>query len=138
MRFLADTNILSELRKRDRCNTGVRAWFASTSFEAIHVSIINVLELQIGVHQIEHRDPRQGQSLRLWVEGTIIARLADRTFPVTPEVALACARLHAAGPAPLADSLIAATALVHNLTVVTHNTKDFIRFPVPILDPWSD
>lgn len=137
MSFLADTNILSELRKRERCNPGVRAWFSATPFAEIYVSIINVLELRIGVEQMEHRDPVQGRGLRHWVEGTIIARLADRTLLVTPEVALTCARLHVPDPAPLADSLIAATALVHGLTVVTHNTKDFTRFPAPIFDPWS-
>jgi len=137
--YLLDTNIISELRKAGsgRANAGVLAWAESVAPELLHLSAISVLELEMGVLRIEWRDRRQGALLRRWFEEQVLPEFHARILPVDEAVARSCAHLHTPDPQSERDALIAATALVHQLTLVTRNEKDFKSTGVGLLNPFS-
>lgn len=137
--FLLDTNVVSELRKvgDGRADPGVMAWLARTDAGHCYVSALTLMELEIGILRIERRDGTQGALLRLWMDSRVLPEFADRTLPVDAAVALRCARLHVPDPRAERDALIAATALVHGMTVVTRNIADFVATGVPLLNPWA-
>lgn len=95
------------------------------------------MELEIGILRVEQRDPAQGNLLRRWMESRVMPEFAERTLPVDTIVALRCARLHVPDPRAERDALIAATALVHGMRVVTRNVADFAATGVPLLNPWT-
>lgn len=138
--FLLDTNVVSELRKvaENKADARVAAWQAGVDELACFISVITLQELQMGVLRIERRDATQGATLRAWLEQRVIPEFAGRILPVDQAVALRCAQLHVPDPRPVHDALIAATALVHRLIVVTRNTGDFAPTGVALLDPWQD
>lgn len=135
--YLIDTNVISELRKRDRANPRVLAWADWTDREAYYLSAITIFEVRHGVLLIERRDSAQGALLRQWLERDILGAFAGRILPVDTDVALRCAALHVPNPRPDRDAYIAATALVHDLTVVTRNTRDFEGTGVRLFNPWD-
>lgn len=135
--FLLDTNVVSELRKAKKADPRVRKWAMRLSPAVFFVSVISILEIEIGVLLVERRDPRQGAILRLWFEDSVLPAFEDRILPVELAVVRRCAALHVPDPHSDRDALIAATALVHGLTVVTRNIGDFLRTGVPVLDPWQ-
>lgn len=137
--FLLDTNIISELRKAGdgKADANVVAWVSSVDAAALYVSAITLLELELGVLRTERRDAMQGAKLRAWMDHRILPEFMDRTLAVDMTVALRCAQLHVPDPRPERDAIIAATALVHGMTVVTRNTADFEPTGVPLLNPWS-
>lgn len=134
--FLLDTNVVSELRK-PRADPRVRRWAASVAAASLFLSVISVLELETGVLRIERRDARQGEGLRHWLETQVLTAFAERILPVDVAVAQRCARLHVPNRMAEGDALIAATARVHALTLVTRNTDDFKRAGIELLDPWQ-
>ena len=138
--FLLDTNVISELRKvgDGRADPNVTSWIAAQDAGRFYISALTVMELEIGVLRIERRDPGQGARLRSWLEERVLPEFADRTLPVDSAVARRCARLHVPDPRSDRDALIAATALVHGMSVVTRNRRDFEATEVPLIDPWSD
>ncbi|MDR2347523.1 MAG: type II toxin-antitoxin system VapC family toxin [Bifidobacteriaceae bacterium] len=137
MNLLLDTNVVSELRKPPRLiDPGVAAWAENQNLVEQWLSAITVMEIAIGVGRIRRRDPDQGRRLDQWVNDSILAAFRGRILPVDLRVALRAADLHVPDPRPERDTLIAATALVHGLTVVTRNAKDFDRLGVRSLDPW--
>ena len=109
------------------------------SVEAVtlYLSAITLLELEKGVLLMERRDVRQGAALRAWLDDRVLAEFRDRILPIDAAVARRCAQLHVPDPRSERDALIAATALIHGMTVVTHNVADFGRTGVDLLDPWS-
>jgi len=137
--FILDTNVVSELRKirMGKADPRVGAWVASIDADRLFISAITVLELEIGVLRLERKDPTQGAKLRTWFETLVLPEFSDRTFPVNSVVALRCARLHVPDPSSERDAFIAATALVHGMTVVTRNTSDFAGTGVRIFNPWE-
>lgn len=137
--FLLDTNVISELRKAKagRADPGVAAWGAVATVEGLFLSVISLQELEIGVLLAERRDAPQGAILRTWLDEHVLPAFADRILPIDARVARKSAALHVPNPRPVRDALIAATALVHDLTVVTRNTSDFAPTGVRLLDPWS-
>jgi toxin FitB len=138
--FLLDTNVVSELRKTTsgRANTGVATWAASVSSAVMFVSAITMHELEHGILLAERSDFEKGQILRAWFDVTVIPAFVGRVIPVDHEVAVRSAALHVPDPAPYRDAFIGATALVHAMTLVTRNTKDFERFPnTVIFNPWT-
>jgi predicted nucleic acid-binding protein len=137
MKFLADTNVLSELRKGKTGDQNVHRWGLSIDLAEIAMSVISLHELELGILNIARRDERQGLHLRAWLDHALIPQFADRILSVDPEIALRCAALNVPNPQPLADALIAATALVHNLTVVTRNVRHFASIDVRLLNPWD-
>jgi toxin FitB len=136
--FLLDTNVVSELRKAraGKADANVVAWAASASAATMFVSAITVQELEIGVLLAERRNPSQGAVLRRWLEAQVLPAFAERILPVDTPVARRSAALHVPGPRPVRDSLIAATALVHAMPVVTRNVSDFAASGVEIINPW--
>jgi predicted nucleic acid-binding protein len=136
--YLLDTNLVSELRKirSGKADRNVAAWADSVDANELYISAITVQELEIGVLLAERRDKAQGSVLRSWLDGHVLPAFADRILSVDIVVALRSARLHVPDPRPVRDSLIAATALVHGMTVVSRNTADFEPTGVTTLNPW--
>jgi hypothetical protein len=137
--FLLDTNVVSELRKAraGRADKNVVAWAASASAASMFVSVITVQELEVGVLLAERRDPPKGAILRRWLEEQVLPAFGERMIPVDTAVARRSATLHVPDPRPVRDSLIAATALVHGLSVVTRDVADFAPMGAEIIDPWQ-
>jgi predicted nucleic acid-binding protein len=138
--FLLDTNVVSELRKAraGKADNNVAAWAASASAATMFVSAITIQELEIGVLIAERRDPAQGAILRRWLETQVLPAFAERILPVNTAIARRSTVLHVPDPRPVRDSLIAATALVHAMPVVTHNVTDFAPMGVEIINPWRN
>ena len=136
--YLLDTNVISELRKTKsgKADKNVVEWANSIPTLNLYISVITVLELETGVLQIERRDPTQGSILRLWLDNHVMPAFSERIISIDTTIALSCARLHVSDQQPDRDSLIAATALVHGLVVVTRNISDFKATGVRILNPW--
>lgn len=134
--FLLDTNVVSELRRPERADVRVRAWAAATPLELYAISVVTLQELERGTLLMERRNAQQGAVLRRWLEEEVVKRLVPRVLPIDTAIARLCARLHVPDPRPERDALIAATALVHGLTVVTRNTADFEPMGVQLLNPW--
>jgi predicted nucleic acid-binding protein len=122
--------------KGGKADKNVTAWAESVSATSLFLSAITILELETGVLQIERRDPRQGAILRAWLDGHVLPAFDGRILAVDIAVAQRCARLHVPNPRPQRDALIAATALVHGMTVVTRNVTDFESIDTEIFNPW--
>lgn len=138
--FLLDTNVISELRKAGdgRADANVTAWLAQEDAASFFISAITLMELEIGVLQVERRDPVQGARLRPWLDNKVLPEFAERILPIDATVALQCARLHVPDRRAERDALIAATAMVHGMAVVTRNVADFEATGVPLVNPWDD
>ena len=136
--YLLDTNVVSELRKADRADAAVTAWAESVPTPALFLSAITILELEIGVRLVERRDAEQGGLLRGWLDHRVLPAFTGRVLPVDTAVARRCAALHVPDRRPDRDALIAATALVHGMTVATRNIADFAPTGAPTLNPWGD
>ena len=136
--YLLDTNVVSELRKAKagKADRNVIAWAGSVSADNLFLSVVAILELEIGIQLVERRDPAQGASLRAWLEGHVLLAFSERILPVDVPVAQRCAKLHVPDPCSDRDALIAATALVHGMTVITRNIADFQATGVELLNPW--
>ncbi len=134
--YLLDTHVISELRK-PQADKNVVAWAKSVIAPRMFISVITLKELETGVLRIERRDPAQGQVLRTWLKRHVMPAFDARILPVDAAVALRCARLHVPDQANESDALIAATALVHGLTVVTRNVSDFKSSGVDVINPWE-
>lgn len=137
--YVLDTNVVSELRKvkSGRADARVSRWSASVPTARLFISVVTLMELEIGVLLVARRDPTEGQLLRTWLADKVRPAFAGRILAVEETVALRCAELHVPDPRPQRDALIAATALVHGMTVVTRNVDDFRPTTVPVLDPWT-
>jgi predicted nucleic acid-binding protein len=137
--FILDTKVVSEMRKirMGKADPNVGKWAASVDAGSLYISAITILELEIGVVQLERKDPKQGAMLRTWLDTLVVPEFGGRTFPVDAAVARRCARLHVPDPHAERDALIAATALVHGMTIVTRNTADFEATGAKIFNPWG-
>jgi toxin FitB len=137
--FLLDTNVVSELRKAraGRADRNLARWAASVPAASLFTSVITIEELDVGVLLAERRDPAQGRTLRTWLESYVLPAFGERILPVDTTVARRSAVLHVPDPRPIRDALIAATALVHGMTVVTRNVPDFAPTGTAVLDPWA-
>jgi len=135
--YLLDTNVLSELRRRERTHPRVAAWADSTHPADLFLSAITILEIEAGMLMVQRRDPTQGEMLRTWIESRVLPAFEGRVLPVDTSVARRCARLHVPDPRAERDALIAATALVHGLTIATRNVADFQAMDVQLHNPWG-
>lgn len=139
MMYVLDTNVVSELRKvrLGKADANVTAWTASVDAADLFVSAITIMELELGVLSVERKDAAQGAMLRSWLEQYVLPEFSSRTLSVDTAVAQRCARLHVPDKRGERDALIAATALVHGMTVVTRNVADFKPTGVSIINPWE-
>ena len=139
MKYLLDTNVISELRKvgDGKSDPNVTAWIGAHDARDLCISAITILELERGILSIQRRDIAQGSRLRAWMDSRVRPEFAERTIVIDDAVATRCAHLHIPDRRNEADAIIAATALVHGLTVVTRNIQDFQGTGVVIVDPWS-
>ena len=137
--FLLDTNVVSELRKVRLGNADkhVARWADSVDAADLFLSAITIQELEIGILLAERRDPAQGAVFRAWLNSHVLPAFSGRVLAVDTAVAQRSARLHVPNPRPVRDGLIAGTALVHGMTVVTRNVADFEPTGVPVLNPWE-
>ena len=140
--YLLDTNVISELRKARKTHPNVKKWAEPLPSVNLYISVISLLELEIGILLIgrrgkDRRDKEQGAILRAWMDGHVLPTFSGRILAIDTAVAQRCATFHVPNPRSDRDALIAATALVHGLTVVTRNTADFEHTGVPVLNPWG-
>lgn len=137
--FILDTNVVSELRKAGdgKADPMVVSWLSLQDTGNFYVSIITIMELDLGIIRMERKDPRQGSRLRSWMTNHVLPAFAGRTIMIDHAVARECAALHADTPRPERDALIAACALAHRMTVVTRNTIDFGSMNVDLINPWN-
>jgi len=137
--WLLDTNVVSELRKvrTGRADPQVAAWAEGVAAASLFVSVITLHELELGVLLAERRDPAQGAILRTWLDSRVQPAFTGRILDVDEAVARRAARLHVPDPRPVRDALIAATAQVHGMTVVTRDADDFGPMDVSVLNPWT-
>ena len=136
--YLIDTNVISEIRKIrfGSANKNVAKWADDVDVRELYLSVITVEELEIGVLLLERRDPKQGSVLRAWLDQQVLPAFEGRILEIDMAIVLRSAHLHVPNPKPLRDGLIAATALVHSMTVVTRNVDDFKMAGIKIFDPW--
>jgi toxin FitB len=137
--YLLDTNVVSELRKgrRGSADRNVAEWAASVDASSLYVSAITIQELEISILLIERRDAAQGALLRAWMRNHVLSAFAGHVLPVDTAVAIRSASIHVPDPRPVRDGLIAGTALVHGMTLVTRNELDFAGTGASILNPWK-
>ena len=135
--ILLDTNVVSELRRPHRTNAKVAEWADGVSPSELFLSSVSILELETGALLLARRDGGQGRLIQQWIEDRVLTAFSERILAVDTAVARRCALLHVPDPRPYRDSLIAATALVHRLIVVTRNRADFEPMGVTVLNPWE-
>jgi hypothetical protein len=137
--FLLDTNVVSELRRARAglADANVCAWAAALAPASAFISVMTVLELELGVLRIARRDMAQGATMRLWFEKAVLNAFAGRILTVGLGEVRRCAPLHVPNPRPYYDALIAATALSHGLALATRNVRDFEGLGVRLMNPWE-
>lgn len=135
--YLLDTNVVSELRRAGKAHPGVRTWAHGLPAASLYLSVISILELEIGVLLVERRDRKQGAILRVWMDGHVLPTFAGRILAIDTAVAQRCAALHVPDPRSDRDALIAATALVQDMAVVTRNVIHFQAMGVAVINPWQ-
>ncbi|MGL4175153.1 MAG: type II toxin-antitoxin system VapC family toxin [Dermatophilaceae bacterium] len=137
MRYLLDTNVIGELRRRAG-DHGVKTWVSRQATTDLAISVVTVIEIELGILRKARTDPDQARALTRWFEDRVLAGFADRILPLDLSAARRVAPLHVPDQTPQHDALIAGTALARSLTVVTRNSEGFERTGVAALNPWSD
>lgn len=135
--YILDTNVISELRKGKKTERRVRLWAQALPAANLYLSVVSVLELEIGALLVERRDRKQGAILRAWIDGHVLPSFSGRILAIDTVVAQRCASLHVPNPRSDRDALIAATALVHGMAVVTRNVSHFQATGVAVVNPWQ-
>ena len=135
MSFLIDTNVISELRKRDRCDANVARWYDACPPDDIYLSVLTIGEIRRGIVSIRLRDPTAAAALDGWLQ-RVLAEHGDHILPVDRAAAEEWGRLSVPDPLPVIDGLLAATAKVRGMTLVTRNIRDVERTGVSCLDPF--
>ncbi|KKB10634.1 hypothetical protein VE25_16975 [Devosia geojensis] len=137
MTYLLDTNVLSELRRPQRADPNVRRWAGQLDIEEAYISVISVLEIGRGAVMVSKKNPEHSARLSAWLHSDIVPTYEGRLFNIDLDVAVQCARFGHVPDDHLADALLAATAIVHDMILVTRNIGDFRDFVVPLLNPWD-
>ena len=135
--YILDTNVVSELRKGRKAHRNVRRWALTIPASLLYLSVVSILELEIGILLMQRRDPKQGGILRAWMDEHVLPSFSARILAIDTVVAQRCAALHVPNPRSDRDALIAATALVHGMTVVSRNVSHFGPTGVAVVNPWQ-
>jgi toxin FitB len=134
--YILDTNVVSELRKGKKAYPNVTTWVAGTDVDSMFISVVSIMEIDIGIRRLV-KDATQQEMLRQWFQGNVLTSFEGKILPIDTDVALICASLHVPDAKSDRDAWIAATALVHGMTVVTRNTSDFIHTGIKLINPWE-
>jgi hypothetical protein len=134
--YLIDTNIISEVRKGKRCDPGVASWYESIADSSLYLSVLVIGEIRKGLERVRPRDAGQATALENWLVAVDRA-FGERILPIDRAVAHEWGRLSAGRPLPVVDGLLAATAKVHRMTLVTRNTVDMVDLGVHVLNPFE-
>jgi hypothetical protein len=137
--YLLDTNIISELKKLDsgKIHPQVQRWAYSINLMQTKISVVSIIEIRTGILSLARKDQAQAASLDNWFTNRLLPAYRTRTLSVDTEVALICAQLHIPAKRPINDAYIAATAIAHNLTLVTRNVRDFQGLPLILENPFE-
>lgn len=136
MRYLLDTNVFSEIRKGQRADPKVGAWFESVDDDALCLSVLVIGEIRTGIERRRRKDPKTALALETWLVG-IERDFSDRILPISHEIAEIWGQLNGLRPMSCIDSLLAATCLVHRLVLVTRNVEDIADTGVDYLNPFE-
>ncbi|MEM7699858.1 MAG: type II toxin-antitoxin system VapC family toxin [Verrucomicrobiota bacterium] len=136
MKLLIDTNIVSELRNPRKTDPAVAAWAEANRRLPQYISVISVREIRKGIESLRRRSPEQCASLEQWL-AKLLATRRDFILPISEPIADAWGRIQSARTRPIADSLIAATAIYHDLTLATRNVRDFESLPLRVVNPFT-
>ena len=136
MSYLLDTNVVSEVRKDPRADAGVRLWLAGVHSWDLYVSVLTLGEVRRGIQKLRTKDSKQAHVIEQWL-ATLYYEFADRVIPVTIDIAEEWGRLGAERPIPTVDGLMAATASVKNMTMVTRNTRHFKDIGLTLSNPFA-
>ena len=137
--YLLNTNIISELKKLDsgKIHPQVQRWAYSINLMQTKISVVSITEIRTGILSLTRKDQAQAASLDNWFTNRLLPAYRTRTLSVDTEVALICAQLHIPAKRPINDAYIAATAIAHNLTLVTRNVRDFQGLPLMLENPFE-
>jgi len=137
--YLLNTNIISELKKLDsgKIHPQVQRWAYSINLMQTKISVVSIIEIRTGILSLARKDQAQAASLDNWFTNRLLPAYRTRTLSVDTEVALICAQLHIPAKRPINDAYIAATAIAHNLTLVTCNVRDFQGLPLMLENPFE-
>lgn len=136
MKYLLDTNVLSEPRRVERANPAVQARARAQVAASLAISVASLLEIKQGIQSLRRRDQRQAEVLSVWLHDPVRPRFRGRILSVDEDVAVLVAELHVPDLAPERDALMAATALANRLIMVTRHTRDFEGLGLQLLHPW--
>jgi hypothetical protein len=136
MAYLLDTNVVSELRKGDRCDPAVRDWFEALDDDDAYLSVLVIGEIERGIERIRKRDPKSAARLRRWLS-SLCTQFEDRILPVSLTIARAWGKMGAPNPIPTVDGLLAATAHVHGLVLATRNVRQVKALDIEWIDPFA-
>ncbi len=134
--FILDTNTISHLRDPRRWTSEFARWESQSDVRECHISVMSEFEIQHGIHRVLPNDPQFARALQAWFDQAVRVQFQERTFPVTSEICRSAASLAMLPSRDIPDLLIAATALVHGLTVVTRNVRHFEDTGVQVVNPW--
>jgi len=136
MAYLLDTNVVSELRKGDRCDSAVRDWFEALDDDDAYLSVLVIGEIERGIERIRKRDPKSATRLRRWLS-SLCTQFESRILPVTLRIARTWGKMGAPNPIPTVDGLLAATAHVHGLILATRNVRQVKALDIEWIDPFA-
>lgn len=136
--YLLDTNVVSELRKAgsNKADDNVVKWAQSVSTNSLFISSISILEIEMGILQLERKDPKQALIYKTWLNDHVLIAFSNRILPFDTSSALKCAQLHVPDPKSERDAMIAAISIVHGLTLVSRNENDFKHINIELINPW--
>ena len=136
MTYLLDTNVISELRKGDGCDANVKAWYEGVEETYIFLSVLVLGEMRRGIERMRRRDPQQTNILERWLEDTAL-KFAGRILPIDETIAEVWGKIYYVRNVPVVDGLLAATAMVHGMTLVTRNVSDAEGLGARVFDPFG-
>lgn len=136
MNYLIDTNIISEIRKGPRCNDRVASWYAAVKDTELYLSVLVIGEVRKGIESARRRDSDKAQTLEKWLE-QVKSAFGDRILPIDDSVGDEWGRMSTIRSIPVVDALLAATAKIHGMTLVTRNAKDVADLGAMVLNPFE-